>query len=145
MKAEEETAMPQQQETMMESHSASGIKPEDSLSQTSTSLLPPGSPGVSSEQKLDSCNIAGPNAPPPEVKTSSQAMLRPDQAVAPLHPLHQASAGAPMSQGIPNQGVSSHVGADVGNGGGVGNVPEFELARRLGVRFDSSNAAWVAR
>lgn len=47
-----------------------------------------------------------------------------------LHPVapHQSPGGIPLTSD-PN----------------AGSVSEFELARRLGVRFDSSNAAWVAR
>lgn len=71
----------------------------------------------------------------------------------PLHPFHQltstsalhnATAGGMLTQShAPSMSASSAATAE----GRVnpGNVSEFELARRLGVRFDSSNAAWVAR
>lgn len=86
----------------------------------------------------------------------------------PLHPLHQLPSSvlhavtAPPTQGLilpghhhpshpqpaPQQPVSgSQPGAAAGAhvDGNSNSVSEFELARRLGVRFDSSNAAWVAR
>lgn len=59
-----------------------------------------------------------------------------------LHPLHHAAA-MPQLSNPALTAAHQHVSASVDNNSCA--IPEFELARRLGVRFDSSNAAWVAR
>lgn len=154
MKPEIDSAVQQRPETttsMVDSlgPSSVGIKLEDSIYQQVSASIP------SDERKLNPVDVLN-GAQPPEAKAAlpppmvqqpqqvvTAVMQNPNisQAVAgPLHPLHQAP-GVPQ---LPNPAAltAQHVAAVDNN---ACAVPEFELARRLGVRFDSSNAAWVAR
>lgn len=81
---------------------------------------------------------------PPQLMQSQQGMPSvmhssnlPQHLRTSLHSLHQGTSVAQMPQ------LSAAHQHSVDNSACA--VPEFELARRLGVRFDSSNAAWVAR
>lgn len=87
----------------------------------------------------------GPCGSVPELSLSA---LSSQQARQPLHPLHTLAPPSAMHSAggngmLPPPHPQSSASADARNSNG--NVSEFELARRLGVRFDSSNAAWVAR
>lgn len=150
MKPEIDSSNPQQQETALMGESHLNIKPEDqNLSNVS--------PHTSEEQRLnpvDALNCSQQHQPleakslsppiPQSMPTMSAVMHNQNLMASSLHSLHHQGSPVPH---LPNPGAMSvaHQHVNSGVDSNACAVPEFELARRLGVRFDSSNAAWVAR
>lgn len=149
MRSEIECSFQPQPETsaMVDEHL--GIKQEDPNSNNLSASN--SAPGEAHKLNMDVPNGAqqqsGLNSAPlvhPQAQSMAAAVMHSNslqQQIPALHALRQAS---PVQQ-MPNAAALAAVHGSAGVDNNACAVPEFELARRLGVRFDSSNAAWVAR